>query len=89
MTASHGTVVEIRARETSSPPPFTSGKGPAKRRNDLVEKIVLKDGPECTVSVWRKHFARTTGKAGHGGGGSSANIAGGDDCAAAGRCWYW
>lgn len=63
----------------SSPPPFSSGKGPAKGRNDLVEKMVLEDGPERTVSVWREHVAK---KAGDGSGG--ANVAGGDDGAAGG-----
>jgi hypothetical protein len=69
----------------SSPQPlsFPSGKGPAKGRNDLVEKLVLEDGPERTISVWREHV-KNIGEAGRGGGGASANPAGGDDGAAAG-----
>ena len=56
-------------------PAFPSGKGPAKGRNDLVEKLVIEDGPERTVSVWREHVAKngeengTTGGGGGGGGG--------------------
>lgn len=65
------------------PPSFPSGKGPAKGRNDLVEKLVLEDGPERTISVWREHV-KNVGEAGRGGGGGSANAAGGDDGAAAG-----
>jgi hypothetical protein len=65
------------------PPSFPSGKGPAKGRNDLVEKLVLEDGPERTISVWREHV-KHVGEAGRGGGGASANAAGGDDGAAAG-----
>jgi hypothetical protein len=74
----------------SSPLPlplsFPSGKGPAKGRNDLVEKLVLEDGPQRTVSVWREHVAKNAGEAGRGGGGGvgSANAAGGDAAAAAG-----
>ena len=71
----------------SSPLPlsFPSGKGPAKGRNDLVEKLVLEDGPERTISVWREHVAKKADEAGRGGGGGSANTAaGGDDGAAAG-----
>ena len=49
-----------------------------------MEKIVLQDGPERMGSVWRKHFARKTNKAGHAGGGSCANVAGGDDGAGTG-----
>jgi hypothetical protein len=69
----------------SSPQPlsFPSGKGPAKGRNDLVEKLVLEDGPERTISVWREHV-KNIGEAGRGGGGASANPTGGDDGAAAG-----
>lgn len=67
----------------SSPPPFSSGKGPAKGRNDLVEKMVLEDGPERTVSVWREHVAKKAGD-GSGGGSGGANVAGGDDGAAGG-----
>ncbi len=65
------------------PPPlsFPSGKGPAKGRNDLVEKLVLEDGPERTISVWREHVAKRASEAGRGGGGGGggANAAGGDD----------
>jgi len=66
-------------------PAFSSGKGPAKGRNDLVEKLVIEDGPERTISVWREHVAKngtgasvvvargeengTTGGGGGGGGG--------------------
>ena len=64
------------------PPLFPSGKGPAKGRNDLVEKLVLEDGPDRTISVWREHV-KSTGEAGRGGGGGSANAPGGDDGAAA------
>ena len=64
------------------PPLFPSGKGPAKGRNDLVEKLVLEDGPDRTISVWREHV-KSTGEAGRGGGGGSANAPGGDDAAAA------
>ena len=39
-------------------PPFPSGKGPAKGRNDLVEKLVFEDGPERTISVWREHVSK-------------------------------
>jgi len=66
------------------PPSFPSGKGPAKGRNDLVEKLVLEDGPERTVSVWREHVAKKSGEAGRGGGGGNANAAGGDDGAVGG-----
>ena len=78
--ASHRTAVKSGPGERvspPSPPPFPSGKGPEKGRNDLVERLMLKDGPERTDSVWRKHFAKKAGKAGRGGGGCSANVAGG------------
>jgi hypothetical protein len=68
----------------SSPQPllFPSGKGPAKGRNDLVEKLVIEDGPERTISVWRESVLKN-GEAGRGGGGGSgANATGGDDGAA-------
>ena len=39
-------------------PAYSSGKGPAKGRNDLVEKLVIEDGPERTISVWREHVAK-------------------------------
>jgi hypothetical protein len=75
-----------------SPPFFPPGRGPAKGRNDLVEKLVLEDGPERTISVWREHVAKKaneTGGAGGGGGGgggrASANVAAhGDDGGAGG-----
>ena len=65
-------------------PAFPSGKGPAKGRNDLVEKLVIEDGPERTVSVWREHIAKnggaahadengTTGGGGGGGGGGDGD----------------
>jgi len=68
----------------SSPqrPSFPSGKGPAKGRNDLVEKLVLEDGPERTISVWREHVAKKADETGRGGGG--ANATGGDGGAGAG-----
>lgn len=68
----------------SSPQPllFPSGKGPAKGRNDLVEKLVIEDGPERTISVWRESVLKN-GEAGRGGGGGSgANATGGDNGAA-------
>ena len=70
----------------TSPQPlsFPSGKGPAKGRNDLVEKMVIEDGPERTISVWREHVAKD-GDAGRGGGGGSANAAGGDGGGGEGR----
>jgi hypothetical protein len=40
------------------PPPFPSSRGPAKGRNDLVEKLVIEDGPERTISVWRESVAK-------------------------------
>ena len=56
-----------------------SGRGPAKGRSDLVEKLVLEDGPERTISVWREHVAKNeTG----GRGGRGAGASGGDDGAA-------
>jgi hypothetical protein len=64
------------------PPSFPSGKGPAKGRDDLVEKLVIEDGPERTISVWREHVAKRASEPGRGGGGSSANAAGGDGGAA-------
>ena len=54
----------------------TSGKGSAKGRND-VEKLVLEEGPEHMISVWREDVAKKAGGAGRFGGG-------GDDGAAAG-----
>ena len=60
-----------------------SGKGPAKGRNDLVEKLVLEDGPERTISVWREDVAKT-GEVSRGGGGGVANVVGGDNAPAAG-----
>jgi hypothetical protein len=37
---------------------FPSGKGPAKGQNDLVEKLVIEDGLERTISVWREGVRR-------------------------------
>ncbi|KAI0264061.1 hypothetical protein BGY98DRAFT_1043959, partial [Russula aff. rugulosa BPL654] len=37
---------------------FPSGKGPAKGQNDLVEKLVIEDGLERTISVWRESVRR-------------------------------
>ena len=64
------------------PPLFPSGKGPAKGRNDLVEKLVLEDGPDRTISVWREHV-KNNGEAGRSGG-ANGNAAGADDGAAGG-----
>lgn len=66
------------------PVSFPSGKGPAKGRNDLVEKLVIEDGPERTISVWREGVLKKNGEAGRGAGGASANTAGGDDGAGTG-----
>lgn len=44
-------------------PAFPSGRGPAKGRNDLVEKLVIEDGPERTISVWREHFGGANARA--------------------------
>ncbi|KAH9038385.1 hypothetical protein EDB85DRAFT_2141901 [Lactarius pseudohatsudake] len=49
-------------------PPFPPGKGPAAGRNDLVEKKVLEDGPERTISVWREDVAKSSSEAGDGDG---------------------
>lgn len=49
-------------------PPFPPGKGPAAGRNDLVEKKVLEDGPERTISVWREDVAVSASEAGDGDG---------------------
>lgn len=46
------------------PPPFSSSRGPAKGRNDLVEKLVIEDGPERTISVWRESVAKNANEAG-------------------------
>lgn len=62
----------------SSPLPLssTSVKGPAKGRVD-VEKLVLEEGLEHMISVWREDVAKKAGGAGRFGGG-------GDDGAATG-----
>jgi len=78
-----------RSLGTGNPPP--SGKGPAKGRGELVEKLVLEDGPERTISFWRESVAKdanghapaVTGGAGTGtgtggGGGGGGGDAGGD-----------
>ncbi|KAH9065252.1 hypothetical protein EDB87DRAFT_1043616 [Lactarius vividus] len=49
-------------------PPFPPGKGPAAGRNDLVEKKVLEDGPERTISVWREDVAKSSSEVGDGDG---------------------
>ncbi|KAH8998396.1 hypothetical protein EDB92DRAFT_2111542 [Lactarius akahatsu] len=49
-------------------PPFPPGKGPAAGRNDLVEKKVLEDGPERTISFWREDVAKSSSEAGDGDG---------------------
>src|SRR6267142_1088675 len=48
------------------PPPFPSSRGPAKGRNDLVEKLVIEDGPERTISVWRESVAKHGNETGAG-----------------------
>ncbi|KAF8271921.1 hypothetical protein EI94DRAFT_1783871 [Lactarius quietus] len=48
------------------PLPFPPGKGPAAGRNDLVEKKVLEDGPERTISVWRESVAKNSSEVGDG-----------------------
>ncbi|KAI0304257.1 hypothetical protein B0F90DRAFT_1666797 [Multifurca ochricompacta] len=49
-------------------PPFPIGKGPAMGRNDLIEKKVLEDGPERTISFWREDVAINSSEAGNGDG---------------------
>jgi hypothetical protein len=65
------------------PVSFPPGRGPAKGRNDLVEKLVLEDGPDRTISVWRESVAKNSGETGRGGRGAGAG-ASADDGAAAG-----
>ncbi len=69
-------------------PPFPPGRGPAKGRNELVEKLVIEDGPERTISVWREYVAKNANETGGGGGGggrASTNVvAHGDDGGAGG-----
>ncbi|KAI0260232.1 hypothetical protein BC834DRAFT_973612 [Gloeopeniophorella convolvens] len=45
-------------------PPMPPAKGPAAGRTDLVEKKVLEDGPERTISVWRENVANRSSEAG-------------------------
>ncbi|KAI0252108.1 hypothetical protein BJV78DRAFT_1204796 [Lactifluus subvellereus] len=45
-------------------PPFSSGRGPAMGRGELVEKKVFEDGPERTISVWRENVAKKAGETG-------------------------
>ena len=49
-------------------PPFPPGKGPAAGRSDMVEKKVLEDGPERTISVWREGVAKNSSEVGDGDG---------------------
>ncbi|KAN0129532.1 hypothetical protein V8E53_012714 [Lactarius tabidus] len=49
-------------------PPFPPGKGPAAGRSDMVEKKVLEDGPERTISVWREGVLKSSSEAGDGDG---------------------
>jgi len=55
-------------------------KGPAKGRGELVEKLVLEDGPERTISFWRESVAKNAN--GHGvaatGGAGTGTGTGGD-----------
>jgi hypothetical protein len=48
------------AAATAVPP----DRGLVKGRNDLVERLVLDDGPKCTIPVWREHVAKNAGEAG-------------------------
>jgi hypothetical protein len=55
---------------------FLSDKEPTKGQNELMEKLVLEDGPEHMISVWHEHVKNAgDSEAGRGGGGS-ANAAG-------------
>ncbi|KAH9975621.1 hypothetical protein BJV74DRAFT_888784 [Russula compacta] len=71
-------------RSLGAPPPMpplsSSGKGPAMGRNQLVEKMVLEDGPERTISVWREHVAKNANEAG-GSGGAGAGAGAGTNAA--------
>ncbi|KAH9991260.1 hypothetical protein BJV77DRAFT_1159618 [Russula vinacea] len=58
-------------------------RGPAKGRNDLVEKLVLEDGPERTISVWRESVAKNASEAGRGGRGAGAGASADDGAAPA------
>jgi hypothetical protein len=66
-----------RSLGTGNAPPlaFPPGKGPAKGRNDLVEKLVIEDGPERTISMWREGVAKKTNETSGGGGGGGAAAA--------------
>ena len=65
------------------PVSFPPGRGPAKGRNDLVEKLVLEDGPERTISVWRESVAKNASEAGRGGRGAGAGASADDGAAPA------
>ncbi|KAI0297746.1 hypothetical protein BC826DRAFT_153018 [Russula brevipes] len=65
-----------RSLGAGNPPPhlpFPPGRGPAKGRNELVEKLVLEDGPDRTVSVWREQIAKNGNEAAPGGSGAGAD----------------
>ncbi|KAH9969803.1 hypothetical protein BC827DRAFT_1262988 [Russula dissimulans] len=80
-----------RSLGTGNPPPplpFPQGKGPAKGRGELIEKLVLEDGPERTISFWRETVAKnanghaaaaTAGAGGDGGGGGGGGGDAGED----------
>ncbi len=55
-------------------PPFPPGKGPTAGRNDLVEKKVLEDGPERTISVWREDVAKSASEVGDGDGDGRSDL---------------
>jgi len=59
-------------------PAFPSGRGPAKGRNDLVEKLVIEDGPERTISVWREHVGAKAVARGEENGTTAGGGGGGD-----------
>ena len=65
------------------PVSFPPGRGPAKGRNDLVEKLVLEDGPERTISVWRESVAKNASETGRGGRGAGAGVSADDGAAPA------
>ena len=81
-----GAAQQRRSLGAPPPPPLpllsSSGKGPAMGRNQLVEKMVLEDGPERTISVWREHVSKNAKEAGgSGGAGAGANAPNGDGVA--------
>ena len=55
-------------------PPFPPGKGPAAGRNDMVEKKVLEDGPERTISFWRETVAKSASEVGDGDGDGRSDL---------------